>query len=114
MFSQDEIFANLRKHEIQQVSIPEWGEGAFVYIRSLSGTHRQEIEEIIIKGTTKDLRALVFVFSVCDEKGQLMFKRTDMPALNEGNSKVLDKVFHAASKLNKMSEDDIADAKKNS
>lgn len=118
MYSSDELLLKLRKHEIKKIEIPEWQENEgepvpFLYIRSLSGSQREEVEEILIKNKTKDLRSLIFVMSVCDEKGSLLYTREDMRAINEGNSKVLDLVLHASVKLNKMSEEDRAEAKKN-
>ncbi len=118
MFSSDELLLKLRKHEVKQVEIPEWQEKEddpmpFLHIRSLSGSQREEIEEILIKNKTKDLRALIFVMSVCDEKGSLLYKRDDMKMINEGDSKVLDRVLHAAVKLNKMSQEAMDEAKKN-
>lgn len=112
MFSHDEIISKMRTHEIQKVPMPEWGQGSCLHIRTMSGKQREETEELAGKGG-KNLRTLVFVYSVCNEKGDLQFNKDDMPLLNEGNGKLLDRVFFAALKLNKMSEEDVEAAKKN-
>ena len=114
--NKNELLKNLCRHEVEQIEVPEWQDGeepAIIHIRTLSGAQREEIEDIIVKNKVKSLRALVFIHSVCDVDGNLMFDKADMAALNEGDGKVLDRVFHAAVKLNRMSDTDIADAKKN-
>lgn len=112
MFTQDELIAKLRKCEIEEITIPEWGEET-LQIRSWTGAQREEVEEILMKNRTKDLRGLAFIYSVCTDDGTLRFKKSDLAMISESDGRVLDRVWFAALRLNKMTEEDILAAKKN-
>lgn len=99
----------------EPVDVKEWGET--VYVRSMSGRDRDMFESQMLdlseKGKRLDnFRARLAVFCCVDAEGKRIFKDSDIAALGEKSGRALDKVFEVASRLNKMSEEEIEETKK--
>jgi hypothetical protein len=101
----------------EKVEVPEWG--VTVWVRSMSGRDRDMFEsqmaDLSGKGRTMDnFRARMTVFCTVDEKGNRIFKDGDISALGAKSGRALDRIFDAASRLNKMTQESIEDEKKSS
>lgn len=98
--------------EVRKVEdVPFWGD---VFIRSFSAGKRDEIEAAHLKDPYKDFRARFVVASVCDEKGNLIFKPSDIPAVSQKSAKCIDMIFGEVAKLNRITKDDVEELEKNS
>lgn len=90
----------------ESVEIPEWG-GA-VTVKAFSGFIRGKIDAFIQSHLDRDgkltdtagLKHFVFVHSVADESGELLFTEADIPALSNKSAKAIDRVFNTASRIN--------------
>lgn len=104
MLSRDQILSadDLPK---QVVPVPEWG--GSVYVRTMSGTERDDFESAYLKDKTKDIRARLAVATVCDEQGNALFTPADIPALGKKSSAALTRIFEAAMGLNKLTSADV-------
>lgn len=102
----------------ERVNVPEWG-GA-VYVRTLPGYERDSFEQacqdaqrgkrINIVG----LKARLVIQSVCGEDGKPLFSMLDAEALNRKSSRVIDRLFKVAQKLNGLTQEDVEELAKNS
>lgn len=111
----DILSADDLKREI--VEVPEWG-GA-VYVRVLPGRERDAFEERLLtsktkSGTLPNVRASLCAAAICDESGKPLFDEKDIAALGERSGAALTRVFAAASKINRLSKDDVAELEGNS
>jgi len=109
--------------EIQPVDL---GDG-IVYVKQMTGRERDIFESSIIKAkrdakgnvvsyetVMEDLRAKLVVMTLCDEKGNLLFKLEEAGTLNKLlNAKKIDLIVEAAQKLNGITEKDKEDLVKN-
>lgn len=103
------------------VAVPEWANGdpeAGVYIRTMSGTERDQFEEDISKTkgkkteiNFKNIRARLVAMTACDENGKPIF--TNIDKLGEKSSKALDRCFGVAQRLNGMTDKDVEGLAKN-
>jgi len=107
----------------ERVPVPEWGGELFV--RTMTGSERDafESESVIFesKGRTapnmdalNQTRARLCARTICDEQGQRLFSDADVAALGAKSSAALDRVYEAASRLNKISTQDVEELAKNS
>lgn len=106
---------NCQDSGIESVSVPEWG--GDVHIRTMTGVERDNWEvyassQFEKKGSV-NIRAKLAVLTLCDTSGNRLFKDSDLDQLSGKNSKALDRVYSAALKLNKLTDDDIEDLEKN-
>lgn len=106
---------NSNDSTLEKISIPEWGGDAF--IRTMSGGERDSWEMYAAKQLEKtnnvNLRARLASLTLCDEKGNRLFKDDQVQALSKKSAKALDRVYEAAIKLNKLSDEDIEALEKN-
>jgi hypothetical protein len=93
------------------VDLPEWGGAAFV--RVMTGSQRDRLEIIHAKGAGDNFRARVVAFTLCDERGRLIFNEADIPALGAKSGAVLDRISEVAIRVNKLGPKDLEDAAKN-
>ena len=98
-----------------------------VYVRQMTGREKDAFESSILKTSidpvskkqkvTRDLssfRAKLAVCTVCDETGVCILKPEDAETLSVNMTGVtLDKIVEVASRLNKISEEDVEDLTKN-
>ena len=120
--NKSQIFA-IKDVDVEKVDVPEWGEGAYVYIRQMSAGSRDKFETAALrsrlnddpaKADIKGLRSLMVMLTVCDEHGVLLFDdRKDASELEKKNAKALDRIVQAAQKFNGMSEDSVEQEAKN-
>lgn len=93
------------------VDVPEWG-GA-VYVRAISAVERDAFELGYAEDKT-NLRAKLAALCCCDEEGAALFDHADdIAALGDKSGAALDRVFEAATKLNKFTGKDIDELEKN-
>lgn len=104
---------------VKEIDVPEWG--GVVYIRGLNAEERDSFEEVLFVGDGKDrklnlknIRARLLSMTLCDEKGNLLFKPEDVIALGKKSAKILNGLFTEAQTLSALGEQDIKDAVKNS
>lgn len=114
MLTAAEILA-LNDADIQKINIPEWG-GDF-YIRTMTGTERDTWEVYASGQLEKDadinIRAMLAAITLCDEKGNRIFKANQAGELAKKSASALDRIYGKSSKLNKLSEQDLKDIEKN-
>lgn len=101
------------------VEVPEWG-GA-VRIRALSGTERDAWEASLVTGQgrtrkldTKNIRASLCARVMVDEDGTPLFQPFQVEALGRKSAAALDRVYEAASRLSKLTPQDVEELAGNS
>lgn len=90
-----------------EVPIPEWGEGASVFVRTLSGGERDELEQAIgaagkTGGIMKDSRARFAAAFASDADGAPLFTLADVDVLTGKDGSALSKIVEAGLKINPM------------
>lgn len=98
--------------KVQAVEVPEWG--GTVYVKTLRGTDRDAFEESLSKEKDKPFRCRFLVMTLCDDKGNLLFKPDQIAALGEKSSLVLNRVFDKAWEVNYFSPDKVDELGKDS
>lgn len=105
MLTRDSILS-VRDVQTVNVPVPEWG--GDVCVRTFDGAARDVIEQHIMRdgerANTSGLRALVVALACCDDAGVPIFTREDVAALEKKSAAALDRVFAAASKLNRLND----------
>jgi len=117
--TRDQIFA-IDDIKIEKVNIPEWG--GEVWVKGFTGAERDAFEISIMefregkkpKLVLENMRAKLCVMTVCDEKGNRIFKDGDIPALGKKAAKALSVIFDKAQELNGLSDEDVEKLSKNS
>lgn len=94
------------------VAVPEWG--LEVFVRTMTGTERDQYEQEIIaahrpdgKFNVVDVRARLVVFCAVDAEGKRVFTNEDIGAVGGKNALALDRVFAVASELNGIGQKEI-------
>lgn len=101
----------------EKVSVPEWG--GTVLIRTMTAEERDRFEVTTFeekqdKTKKVNVRARLASLVIVDANGNRLFSELDALLLAKKSGKAMDRVFEAASRLNGLSKDDIADLEKNS
>ena len=117
--TRDQIFA-IDDIKIEKVNIPEWG--GEVWVKGFTGAERDAFEISIMefregkkpKLVLENMRAKLCAMTVCDEKGNRIFKDEDIPALGKKSAKALSLIFDKAQELNGLSDEDVEKLSKNS
>lgn len=104
MLNANEIL-NTVDFQMRKIDVPAWN--TQVWIRTLSGVQRDEIEQLIVDDKRSNLKSLIAIYSICDEDGKRFFAKDKLRDMNRKSGKALDRVFAEAMELNQMSEDDI-------
>jgi uncharacterized protein with ATP-grasp and redox domains len=116
----------LEKQELEIVKV-DLGNNEFVYVRAMTGHERNEFERSILRevrdkrgrvrdyeASLEDYRAKLAVFTVCDNKGELLLKATDVRTLSHNVSAArLEKIVNEAQRLNAITEEDREELLKN-
>lgn len=114
MLSAEQILA-ANDTGIESVDVPEWG--GSVCIRTMTGTERDSWElyyqSEVKKRDNANVRAKLCALTICDESGKRLFTDQQVADLAKKNAKALDRVFTAATRLNKITEDEIEELEKN-
>jgi hypothetical protein len=93
--------------------------GEQVYIRSMTGAERDEMEQAIAAQGTGDAarggwRGRVLAGQLCDSTGERLFTFADSDELNQLDSQFTDKIIDAAMKFNRFGQQGVEEAEKNS
>lgn len=94
------------------VDVPEWG--GTVYVRNLSGKDRDAWELLFANGNPVNVRATLVAKCACDESGERLFGDTDITELGKKSAAGLDRIFEAATKLNRIAPGDLEELAGNS
>lgn len=115
MLTRDQILA-AQDLQVTRVPVPEWGDGAEVCVRVMTGrefdTFNARIAALAV-GEAFNQRAYVCALTMCDEQGGRLFDVQEVDALADKNAVALDRVYEASCSLNLLREVDREAAKKN-
>ena len=105
--------------EYEIVDVPEWG--GQVRVRSLTGTERDAFESSMLEGSgknqkisTKDIRAKLCARTIVDMEDKRLFNDGEIAKLGAKSAAALDRVYTVASRLSKVSNEDVEELAKNS
>lgn len=94
------------------VPVPEWG--GEVFVKSMSGTERDNFEASIVtkrgndaQVNLKNIRAKLAAACLCDENGKRLFSDADIPVLAAKSAAALQRVFEVAQRLSGIGEADV-------
>lgn len=113
LLSVQQIF-DAQDFETKDVEVPEWG--GTVRIKTLSASERDEFETSTVKTNKagrqeqnlENFRARYVALCAINEDGSPLFKnRQEVKILGNKSAKALDRVFAAATELNRMTEEDV-------
>jgi len=116
LLSKDQI---LQADDLQTetVSVPEWD--GDVLVSEMSADTRDQLEQHMAEQAEKDrknrrIRAMLCAFCIVDENKERMFTIKEMEQLGKKNGNVMDRLFDAANRLNKVFSKPREDTEKNS
>lgn len=96
------------------VPLPEWDIEEGVFVKMLTGKERDGFEASLVVGKGKkaktdmqNVRARLAVRCAVDENGERIFGDEDADMLGTKSAAALERLFSAARKHNKMTEEDI-------
>lgn len=105
--------------EKRAVKVPEWG--GVVSVWGLSGRDREALEILVSEANDKtgekavvNLRAHICSFAIRDEEGKRLFTPADVEALGEKSVIALIRVADVASRLSRITPEDVEQLAKNS
>lgn len=103
--------------QYEYVEVPEWGEGAVVKVRGMTGSERDAFEGSLMKesadrkrGTRMDwtdLRSKLIVRCVVDEQGERIFTDADVKAVGNKSAAALQRIFEVCQKLSRLTDEDV-------
>jgi len=108
---------------ITKVEVPEWGEEAFVFVKTISAGERDALDNSLfdfipetgqLSRNANDYRAKWCQVCICDESGNSLFTPEDIPALSAKSSKAIARCFRKAQELNGVTDDEVKRLEKNS
>jgi len=86
-----------------QVDLPELGPDKFVYVTTMNGQQRDELEGMFAKSNSQLMRQKVVAWCVCDEDGKpFAGNGKDIAAANSLPSGALNRIFCAGMKMSGM------------
>ena len=111
VLSRDQILG-VSDTEFEIVDVPEWG--GKVRVKSLTGEERDGYEQSLIdqRGNVaapklRGAQARLCALTIVDDAGALQFSESDVKALGKKSSQALKRVFDAAAKLSRLTEEDV-------
>lgn len=99
----------------EPVTVPEWG--VTVQMRTLSAYERDAFSQATVNGKKMDLsnvRARFVALCMTDDTGARVFSDTEADALGSKSTRIVERLWKVASRLNGMGEDEAEDLAKNS
>ena len=96
------------------IAVPEWGGDVFVRVMSVG--ERDSYERLWIgkkDSGIENFRSEYLARCLCDEKGALIFTRTEVALLASRSGAVVGRLFDQALKHNNMTEADVEQLAKN-
>ena len=116
--TRDAIFA-AQDRAFEDVDVPEWG--GMVRIAIITGTDRDAYEASMyemkgkeIKLNRDDMRAKLLARAIVDENLKRIFTDADIRELGKKSSKVIERLFTVAQRLNGMTDESVKELEKNS
>ena len=113
--------AKSRPRVVVMVPADELEPGAYVRVQELSADERDTWEDSLVRGRgtkqkvdMKNVRAKLFQRVVVDEGGELMFTPADIPMIGRLPSRFVDRVYEAATRQSKISDEDVEELMGNS
>lgn len=101
----------LLKTKVVPLEVAELGT---VYIKSMTASEREGLEKKMQKELEDNgIRATVFIYSVCEEDGSLVFGEEDLDAVKGLPASIVTAVFDKSNALNKLSPEETEEAAKN-
>jgi hypothetical protein len=111
MLTKEQILS--RPRITQVVPVPEWG--GEVRLQVMGGKDLMDYEAgANDDATVLDRCSRILAFTLVDEAGQLLFTEADIAALYEKEGKVVTRLGHLATQLNRLRLQDLEDAEKKS
>lgn len=99
------------KTSVKSIEIPDLGE---VFIKVMTAAEREGLERHMQKESKNNgVRAVIFIYSVCDENGVLEFNDDDLEMVKNFPSAIVSKVFDASSDINALQPEAKEEAAKN-
>lgn len=115
-----EMILQAKDIPVEKVEVPEWGEGAYVYVKGLTGAERDKFEASIIeqRGTLQRInlenaRSKLCVACICDQDGKRLFSDDEINVLAGKSAIALERIFTAAQRLSGLLPNDIEKMTKN-
>ena len=120
--TREDIFALCdRPPKVAKVVVPDVGE---FFVRVMTGRDRDAFEsesmrverdgkELKVKRDMTNMRARLVVRCLSDEAGKRLFTDADAPKLGGMAAPVLDVLFDACQRINKLSDEAVEEARKN-
>lgn len=112
------------KLEIKRV---DFDDGSHVFVKEMNGHEKDKLEASMLvlkidkdgnrdyEQTLEDFRSKLAVATVCDEKGKLILKPSDVDTLSQNiSAKKLSKIAEVSQEVNKITEQDRRNLLKNS
>jgi hypothetical protein len=100
---------NCKDFEIKALEVKEWG--GEINIRTYSIKHRDLLEQAMMDKKVDGLSSKMFMYSVCDVDGKLMFSEKDFQVICEKNGKVMNRIIKQIAEFNRIQ--DIEEKSKN-
>lgn len=102
---------SISKIKVTEVDMTDYW-GGIVWVKSLNGLERYNLEERFTKDP-KNAASIVVQMCLCDEQGNLLYSENEVNEVAQLEGAALVKLFAHASKINKLTPDDIEDQRKN-
>lgn len=100
----------------EKLAIPEWG--GHVFVRTLSGHERGELEKRFTADSARKepagFRATLLCLTLVDGEGKTLFGLGDVEVLGKKSALVIERLFDVASRLNGFTKRDVEELEKNS
>lgn len=119
VFNREDILG-ISDIKIVEVSIPEWGLGATVWVRGMTGAERDKYDADMFQPLSgkkpeasdrilnlSNLRAKLCSMTICDEDGKRLFTTKDVQALSQKSAAALQRIFVVAQRLSGISEEEV-------
>lgn len=114
MLTRDQILA-VKDITTKTVNVPEWG--GEVTLRGLTAAERDNFDTAVLDARRRNeptfARARLVALSAVDEKGDRLFKDSDIPALSDKAGSALDRLFDVAAGLSGLRAADQKEMEKN-
>ncbi|MEM8668724.1 MAG: hypothetical protein AAGG48_14485 [Planctomycetota bacterium] len=117
MLTKEQILQAPTKLKVQVIPVPEWGEGAEVCVRELTGDERDRFEEKVSDaGTLVGARSSLVALGVCDADGNSFeeFTESEVEQLGSKGASAISRLFDAIKKMSGMESESVKEAEKNS
>lgn len=104
--------------QTEVVDVPEWG--GSVVVSAMSGSARDEWQASLIRSGTKgevsleNVTARLLVFCLLDDSGHRLFNLESADQLGAKSASALDRLAKVAKRLNKIGDEELEVARKNS